>query len=88
MLVRSVPDADKVGPSGIFVNQDLIDDDGNIGTTVRDSDERGDKTIEAGATEKADNASLADLAEDCAEDEWSCHLKGKHRFCFCFLDLC
>ena len=82
VLVRSVPDADKAGPSGIFVAQYLIDDDDNIGTTVRDSDEREDKTIEAGATEKADNTTLlADLAEDCAEDEWSCHLKGKHRFC-------
>mgnify|MGYP006864277360 FL=1 len=60
------------------MNQDLIDDDDNFGTTAKDFDERGDNTIE-----KADNRTLADLAEDCAEDEWSCHLKGKHRFCFC-----
>ena len=79
VLVRSVPDADKTGPSEIFVNQDLREDDGYIGTTVKEFDERADNSVEA--TEKADNTTLGDLAEDCAEDEWSCHLKGKQKFC-------
>ena len=79
VLVRSVPDADKTGPSEVFVNQDLREDDGYIGTTVKEFDERADNSVEA--TEKADNKTLGDLAEDCAEDEWSCHLKGKQKFC-------
>ena len=77
VLVRSVPDADKTGPSEVFVNQDLREDDGYIGTTVKQFDERADNSVEA--TEKADNTTLGDLAEDCAEDEWSCHLKGINR---------
>ena len=82
--MRSVPDADKTGPSEIFVNQDLREDDGYIGTTVKEFDERADNSVEA--TEKADNTTLGDLAEDCAEDEWSCHLKGINRsFVFTFI---
>ena len=74
--MRSFPDAAKDSPSGIFVSQDSNDD--NIGTDTTDFDKITENTeeVEASDTVKADNMSLSEEAEDCAEDEWSCHLKG------------
>lgn len=78
VLVKSFPDADKAGPSGIFVNQDSNDD--SIKSTVKVFDERKENTVDVDVPDikQADNTSTSDLAEDCAEDEWSCHMKGKH----------
>ena len=73
--MKSFPDAtDEDGLSGIFVSQASNDDD-----TVKEFDERRKNTIEAEIPDNklADNTSLSDMAEECAEDEWSCHIKGK-----------
>ena len=80
VLVKSFPDADKAGSSGIFVNQDSNDD--SIKSTVKVFDERRENTIDVEEPDpkQADNTSTSDPAEDCAEDEWSCHMKGKHIF--------
>ena len=81
VLVKSFPDADKAGSSGIFVNQDSNDD--SIKSTVKVLDERRENMIdveEQADPKQADNTSTSDPAEDCAEDEWSCHMKGKHIF--------
>ena len=77
--MKSFPDAaDEDGLSGIFVSQASNDDD-SIKSTVKEFDERRKNTIEAEVTDNkmADNTSLSDTAEECAEDEWSCHIKGK-----------
>ena len=80
--MKSFPDAaDQDGLSGIFVSQASNDDD-SIKSTVKEFDERRKNTIDAEVTDNklADNTSLSDQTEECAEDEWSCHIKGEQIF--------
>ena len=74
VLVRSFPNTDDVGLTGIFVSQDI--ESVSSGNTPGEEEENESPGASLEDEEPA-NMTQADLMEECAEDEWSCHQKGK-----------
>ena len=66
VLVNSLPPSLNQ-TSGIFVVED---------TTDNDTDDTDDTTT-GDTTDTTDN-----VGEDCAEDQWSCHKRGKYKKCY------
>ena len=74
VLVRSFPNTDDVGLTGIFVSQDIE----SVSSENTPGEEEENESPEASLEEEEPaNMTQADLMEECAEDEWSCHQKGK-----------